>query len=181
MTGYESFAAAPLGDNILAQIAQTARDVLEAQALVILREGELKDAKKVLSILQQDTMPDLMTAAGVEDLKTIDGHRVTMKTGTQWRPDQAQKALTVKWLENNGHSGIVKREVKVEMGKVTQEQVDDLAYKLVALGWTPAARLDVHPQTFGALVRELLARGEDVPLAEMGAEVTKFADVKPSK
>lgn len=181
MTGYEEFAQAPLGDNILAQIAQTARDILEAQALVKEREEALKDAQKALRVLQQETMPELMTSAGQEALTTIDGLKVSMKTGTQWRPDQDQKALTVKWLEDNGHAGIVKREVKVAMGKVTQEQVDELAGKLVTMGWSPAAKLDVHPQTFGALVRELLAKGEDVPLADMGAEVTKFADVKAAK
>lgn len=181
MTGYEEFAQAPLGDNILAQIAQTARDILEAQDLVAEREEALKDAQKALRVLQQEVMPELMTKAGQESLTTIDGLKVSMKTGTQWRPDQEQKALTVKWLEDNGHSGIVKREVKVAMGKVSQQQVDELAGKLVTMGFAPAARLDVHPQTFGALVRELMAKGQDVPLSDMGAEITKFAEVKPAK
>lgn len=178
---YEEFAQAPLGDNILAQIAQTARDVLSAQEVVVQREEALKDAQRQLRVLQQEVLPDLMTTAGQESLTTIDGLKVSMKTGTQWRPDQDQKALTVRWLEENGHAGIVKREVKVSLGKVTQGEVDKLASHLVEMGFSPAARLDVHPQTFGALVRELMARGQDVPLSDMGAEVTKFAEVKPAK
>lgn len=181
MNEMELYAQQPLGDNILAQIAQIARDVIDAMDLVSEREEALKDAQKLLRTLQQETLPDLMTSAGQEALTTVDGLKVAMKTGTQWRPDQNQRAMTIAWLEENGHSGIVKREVKVALGKVTQQEVNDLSGKLVEMGLAPAFKLDVHPLTFGALVRELLSKGENVPLSDMGAEVTKFADVKPVK
>jgi hypothetical protein len=177
----EQYAQQPLGDNILAQIAQTARDVMEAQALVAEREEALKDAQKLLRVLQQETLPELMATAGQDALTTIDGLKVAMKTGTQWRPDQDQRKATISWLEDNGHAAIVKREVKLPLGKVSQEEVNALSSTLVGMGLAPAFKLDVHPQTFGALIRELLQNGENVPLADMGAEVTKFAEVKAGK
>ena len=89
--------------------------------------------------------------------------------------------MTIAWLEGNGHAAIVKREVKVALGKVSQEEVNSISSTLVGMGLAPAFKLDVHPQTFGALIRELLQKGENVPLSDMGAEVTKFAEVKPTK
>lgn len=177
----EQYAQKPLGDNILAQIAQTARDVMDAQALVAEREEALKDAQRTLRTLQHETLPELMAVAGQDALTTVDGLKVAMKVDTQWRPDQTQKAFTLHWLEENGHGSVIKREVKVALGKASEEEVRDLSLKLVAMGLDPASKVDVNWMTFGALARELMARGEDVPLADMGAEITRIAKVTPVK
>jgi peptidoglycan hydrolase CwlO-like protein len=57
MNDYEQLAQKPLGDNILAQIAATARDILEAREEVSRREEALKEAQNRLKGLQEDILP----------------------------------------------------------------------------------------------------------------------------
>ena len=64
MNSYESLAQKPLGDNILAQIAATARDILDAREEVARREEALKEAQARLKGLQEDILPELMAEAG---------------------------------------------------------------------------------------------------------------------
>jgi hypothetical protein len=177
----EQYAQRPLGDNILAQIAQTARDILEAQRDVASRDNELKEAQGRLRALQEDVLPELMTQAGQDSVKTADGLIVTMKVLTRGQPSQENQGEAFAWLEAHGHGGIIKSEVRADLGKATPEQVRAALEALEAAGAHGQAKKTVAWQTLGALVNELLEKGEDVPVKLLGVHHHKIADVKPAK
>lgn len=179
MTGYEQMAQAPLGDNILAQIAATARDIIAARQLVLDKEEELKAAKRQLELLQREVLPELMKDAGQEELTTVDGLKVSIKQLVRGQPSKENEAAAFAWLREHGHGGIIKSQVTADLGKVDQERVKDAVNALSQLGFTAGAKQAVSWQTLGALVRELLAKGENVPLEVLGIMVWTEADVKP--
>lgn len=178
-TGYEQLAQAPLGDNILAQIAATARNILEAQQAVTEAEEALKTAQNLLRALQENTMPDLMAAAGQEKLTTADGLVVEIKSSVRGQPSKDNEKAAFAWLRSKGQGGVIKSEIKADLGKAAEDKVKAAADALGALGIKAGVKEGVHWQTLGALVREMLARGDDVPLDLLGVHVWKLADVKP--
>lgn len=179
MTGYEQLAQAPLGDNILAQISQTARDILEAQEEVRQREEDLKDAQKRLRVLQEDTLPELMQEAGQEELTTADGLKVSIKEIIRGTPSKDNAAAAYEWLRQHGHGGIIKSTVKADLGKADSDQVQKAVSALTQLGAPAKADQTVAWQTLGALVREMMSKGQDVPLDLLGVLIWKQAEVKP--
>lgn len=180
MSGYEQLAQQPLGDNILAQIAATAREILDAREKVAEREEELKAAQAVLKTLQEDVMPELMSAAGQEGgLTTIDGLVVSIKEMVRGQPTKDNEPQAFKWLREGGNGAIIKSEVIADLGKGDEAAVKKVLEILKKAKVQAKVKQGVHWQTLGALVREKLAKGEDVPLELLGVHIWKQADVKP--
>lgn len=181
MTDYEQLAQAPLGDNILAQIAGAARDILAAQDEVAAREEDLRQAQQRLRALQQERMPELLADAGQSELTTADGLKVSMREVTRGQPSKENQAAAFKWLTDRGHGGIIKSEVKADLGKADPEKVRAVVDAMAAVDTQPQVKKGVAWQTLGALVKELLEKGEDVPLDVLGVHIFKEAQVKPVK
>lgn len=180
MSGYEQLAQAPLGDNILAQIAGTARDILEAQREVAEAEEALREAQAKLKTLQEVTMIELMVDAGQEELTTIDGLKVSIKDMIRGTPTKDKEKDAFDWLRKSGNGGIIKSELSADLGKAKPEEIKKALDALKAAGIAKANhKQSVHWQTLGALVREKLAKGEDVPLETLGVYMWKQAEVKP--
>lgn len=182
MTGYEQLAQAPLGDNILASIAQTARDIVAAQKDVEAREADLKAAQLKLKTLQEETLVELMRDAGQEKLTTIDGLVVAIKELVRGQPSAENQGAAFAWLRAGGNGGIIKSQIVADLGKADPEKVQAAIKALTGLGIpTVSAKEAVAWQTLGALVREKLTAGEQVPLDLLGINIWKMAEVKPSK
>jgi hypothetical protein len=181
MTSYEQLAQAPLKtDNILAQIAGVARDIVAAADAVAAAEEALKDAQKHLKVLREEVMPELMAAAGQEELTTIDGYVVSIKDMVRGQPTKDKEREAFKWLRDGGNGGIIKSEINVDLGKAKEDEIQKAVEALKAAGLTKAFhKQSVHWQTLGSLVREKLSKGEDVPLELLGVHMWKQADVKP--
>ncbi len=59
---------------------------------------------------------------------------------------------------------MIKNQVSVALDRGEDSRADDLVVKLRAEGYEVEAKKDVHAQTLGALVRELMADGKVVPI-----------------
>lgn len=182
MTGYEQMAEAPLkGDNILAAIAQKARDIIEQQKAVEKAEEDLKKAKRRLADMVETEMVELMSDAGQEQLTTVDGYIVSIKENVRGQPTKENASAAFKWLRDHKHGGIIKSEISAPLGKADPALVKKALAALEKLKIQAAVDEKVHWQTLGALVRELLAKGENIPLDLLGVQVIKAADVVPKK
>lgn len=182
MTGYEQLAQAPLGDNILAAIAQTARDVLAARDDVAEKEAALKASQQKLKTLVEEVLVELMKEAGQEKLTTADGLIVDVKEMVRGQPSAENQPAAFAWLRDTGNGGIIKSQIIADLGKAPKEKVQEAIQALVKLGIpTASAKEAVAWQTLGALVREKLAAGENIPLDLLGVHIWKQADVKPKK
>jgi hypothetical protein len=179
MTGYEQLAQQPLGDNILAQIAGTARDIIAAREAVARAEEELKAQQNLLRSLQEDVLPELMAEAGQTELTTIDGLKVSIKENVRGQPSKDNEVEAFAWLRSKGQGGVIKSKLEADLGRASDDKVQAAVEALSAQGIRAGTKESIHWQTLGSLVREMLARGDDVPLDLLGVHIWKQADVKP--
>ena len=181
MSEYEQLALQPLGDNILAQITRTARDILAARKDVADQEENLREAQQHLRTLQEEVLPGLMSEAGQDQLTTSDGLKVAIREVTRGQPTKANQKAAFEWLRKNGQGSIIKSEVTASLGKGRDIDAQEILDAFADRGIDAAVKSSVHWQTLGATVRELLERGENVPLDLLGVHIWRQADVKPVK
>lgn len=169
-------------DEQLRQVAACVRTQVMLEKEVAQIEDDLARAKEQLKQVSETDLPNAMSMAGVEEF-TLSGNikyrvRITqIVRATIPKPEQ-ERAFA--WLEEHGHGSIIKRDIKVQLGRGEKE----LAKKLLtwlAENARQAKTTDnphVHPQTLGAFVREQLAT---IPHDLFGVYVQKFAKIEAPK
>lgn len=176
---YSDYKAQP-GDNLIAQISQTAVELKDAQALVANLEEQLQEAKKNVQHLSERVLPELMDAAEMTSFTTKEG----IVIGVSERIRASIPAKTHKealgWLEDNGEAGIIKRTFTIEFGRDDNKWADkferDMKQRKKPL---PVKRkAAVHPQTLAKAITDKLEAGVDVPMETFGAFRQRFSTVK---
>lgn len=130
-------------------------------------EDQLQKAKQLEEKLLQKDIPELLTKMRLDKCTTSSGIEVAVKRDIKAslpgheRVEARMGAL--RWLVDNGHAGVIKNTVAVALDRGEDSRADDLVVKLRAEGFDVEAKKDVHGQTLGALVRELMAEGKVVP------------------
>lgn len=166
------------GENILAQITRTARDLKEAQDDVTRAEEALKAAQQRERVLRENTLPELMKEAGQEKLRTSDGWDIELTETLRASIPAANKGEAFKWLEEHGQAAIIKRQIDLAFGKDEGEKADRALSLILNAGFHPTDKQSVHPQTLAATIRELTEKGVDVPMALLGAYVQSGVKMK---
>lgn len=166
------------GENILAQITRTARDLRDAQDDVKAAEEALKAAQQRERILRENTLPELMKEAGQEKLRTSDGYEIELTETLRASIPAANKAAAFKWLEEHGQAALIKRELDLKFGKNEQEKADEALRIILEAGFTPTDKQSVHPMSLASAIRELTEKGVDVPLELLGAYVQSGVKMK---
>jgi hypothetical protein len=92
-------------------------------------------------------------------------------------PEQREKAVA--WMVDNGHGGIVKREMKIDLPKgdaITEEVVRD-AVRDAAPDVPVATTYNVHHSSYSALIRQLVREGAPIPTDLLGVYVGSIVRV----
>ncbi len=133
--------------------------------------AELAEATKKLAMRKNEIegrlLPDLMHQAGVSEITTLSGLKVSTKFIVGAIPAQA-KDDAFQWLDDNGHSDLIKRNLSLKFDKGASEKAEEARKQLTEMGFDPEMKLDVHPQTFMAFAREQIKTGKMLPLDKWG-------------
>lgn len=157
------------GSDLLVQISRSVDQLTKANLAVELAEAELKKRQEVARDLGERQIPELMQRARQKTLKTDSGITVTLVEKLRAAIPKGKEGPALAWLTENGHGGVIKREVSVMFGKDQGDLAKLVVDDIIRLGAMPENKLSVHPQTLAALLRELLEKGIDVPLEKFGA------------
>lgn len=117
--------------------------------------------------LEIDLIPALMaTASNIEEFKLNDGRKITIKEELYASVTEAKKDEAFKWLEEHGHSAIIKNEMKLALGR--GDDADERAKTIITLieqmGISDySVKRAVHEGTLKALLKEQLAEGVEIP------------------
>jgi len=176
--GYDTYAQQPLGDNLLAQISATARQIIEARAEVDKAQEELTEAQRYLRTLEEEVLVELMEEAGQSDIKTSDGLKIKIQEVYRGQPTKANEAEAFAWLRKEGHGAILKNKITAELGRKEDDKAGEVMDSLREQGLQPSRKVSVHWQTLCSLVREMMEDGDNVPLDLLGVSRTKKAAVK---
>lgn len=175
---YTKFAsAAPSGES-LADLAKAAIDLYQAELEVSRLEGELKAAQKKVEDISTHVIPDLMDLAGLEELALKNGTKLKVEPILTIGSGAGKNPAVLAWIEETGHSGLIKRSVAVSLGKDADEKELKLLEELKAEGFTDVAAFrEVNAQTLKAHVKKLLEAGKEVDMDLLGAREFKRAKI----
>lgn len=169
------------GADLLTQISNVVRELMEARDHVTECEGVLKTAQQHVRILEEGTLPELMRQAGQEKLRTSDGYDVELTETLRASIKAENLAEAVMWLGAHGHGAIVKRELKLAFGKDEDQKAAEAFDLIVEAGFLPEDKQSVHAQSLGAAVREMMAAGQDVPMELLGVYIQPQVKIKLAK
>lgn len=133
-------------------------DELKLQSALISKKIEDLDTRRI---------PDALLEAGLTEIKTIDGLKVSTRLFVGGIPAE-KKTEVYGWLDSNGHGDVIKRSVAVNFSKGEEAAAKQTMEILSKAGLAPLEKLDVHYQTFAALMKELSLKGVSIPLDNWG-------------
>ncbi len=138
-------------DSLL-HLTALAQDWIERKAEVILKEEQLKDAKKLFNKTSQEDIPNAMMEVGLSEIKLADGQKVSFKEDVSCSIKDYNKLD--EFLSERGEDGMMK--VTLEVGKtpknILRMILKDL-YEKYDISAVP--KQFVHPATMAAYVRRL--------------------------
>jgi hypothetical protein len=155
-------------DGDISRIAGLANKQVELERKVEDLNKQLADAQKELSLIQEHDLPDAMAEAGITELKLNNGSRVAIQSIVGAHISKANAEQAHKWLDDNGHGGLIKRELLFKFNR------EDTAYEGMMeeyrrMGWSNFSLKEyVHPSTLKAFVKEQVGEGSDIPTTAFG-------------
>lgn len=174
---YSQYKEGP-ADNILARIAEAARNQRDAERVVVEAEEALNRAKAALARIAEVQLPGLMEEARQTSLTTEDG--ILVEVGEQVRAsipkDRAPEAFA--WLRANQHAGLIRHEYKIAFNKDEDDRAEAFAQQLREAAQRFEEKRYVHPSTLVAFVKARLEEGTPLPLDAFGVFRQKIARVK---
>jgi hypothetical protein len=157
-------------DNALARVRELVDEQVRLQAELAALEQQVSDKAKELRQVEEQDLPDAMSAAGVESFTTSEGVVVKIKDdiSISLAGEKMQNAL--RWLREHGHDDLIKAEVTITVPKGTDKKILARLYAgIERLKLKHDTGENVHTQTFKALLREQLEKGKEVDLSSLGA------------
>jgi hypothetical protein len=171
-------------DGETKKIANLAYELERAGEAVAKLEGELKEAKAHENRIEQEFLPGAMAAADVTEIALLDGTKVKVEdmVSCGLPKDDAKKREAIKWLDENGGSGIIDHGVFVSVKRGDPEKLKELLNLLQDNGFVPEVTLGVNYQTLSSWAREQIDAGLAIPRELFNLFVGKKAKlIKPKK
>ncbi len=151
-------------DQEINRIAVLCKKQLDLEKEVDRLNELLAETQKQLSTIREHDLPDAMAEANVSELKLKDGAKVTVQPFVGAHITQAKAKDAHQWLDDNGHGGLIKRELTFKFNREDTAH-EKMIEQYSAMGWTNYKLKEaVHPQTLKAFVREQVEKGSDIPV-----------------
>jgi hypothetical protein len=147
-------------------------------------EERLKSLKAEILEIEQKELPDAMTACGnLKSFTLKDGSEIKIKDDIFCSIPLDKKAGAFKWLEENGHSELIKHDVKVSFPKGKYDQADKLISVLTKnfKDIPYEEKTDVHAQTLKAFAKDQYKLGQTLPEEYFSVYEASIAKIKLGK
>jgi len=177
-------AAAQSSDADLKDVRRLAGRLVAIEDEIVECEARIAALKKEREEVRIRTLPGVMFELGIDSV-SIDNHHCTLEPLVQATlpKDPVQRQEAVEWLVDNGHGGIVKRQLTVELPKgdaamedLVKDAVHDAAPELLI-----ATTYNVHHSSYTALAKQLVRDGVSVPADLLGVYIGSIVRVDASK
>lgn len=160
-----------------------ARQVALAEEISIL-EARTKELKKDLQRVEEQDLPEAMDAIGMSEFALLDGTKISIKTFYNASITAERKEEAFTWLDENGHGGLIKTEVKTSFGRDQLEIAR--AFQEFARGFneapvSPELDQSVHWQTLRGFVKDQIEGGGSLPVDLLGIYIGRKAHLKAPK
>lgn len=154
-------------ERFKAEVTNLARESRLLQSEIDELQNKIKDLGRRKTEIETRKLPDLLKQAGVREITTLEGLKVSTKFVVGSIPAE-KKEEAFQWLDSHGHSDIIKRTLALQFQKGDAEMAREAENRLREMGFDPQSKMDVHPQTFMAFAREQISNGQMLPLENWG-------------
>jgi len=158
-----------INEERLGQLARYANLMQNKQAAVAAAEEQLKQLKKELVSIEQESIPAFMQELGLSSITLTDGKKIKLTTKVYASIPAKHYEEAMDWLVNNGHADLIKLTVTGQFGKDEYTQAKTIYDELTASGAKVSSKEAVHPSTLASFLKEQLERGTAIPLELFGA------------
>lgn len=144
-------------------------------------EGRTDELVKKFDKLVGVTIPEMMEASGMDEIKMADGSKVTIKSDVKASISTERKPAAFDWLEQNGFGGLIKSDISVEFSREELEAANELVDELTEKGHNALLNRNVHAATLKSFVKEQLEAGTNIPVDLFGVFEYKVAKITAPK
>ena len=162
------------------EIAVLAGRQLYLEERVVEAEQQLKAIQAQLKQVQEVDLPGAMAQAGVQSITLPTGQKITIKEDVYASiPKDERYHEALDWMREHGYGDLIKNEVKVAFGKGEEPQALELIQFVRQHNWGDVQNnISVHASTLKSMIREVLAKGVDIPMELFGAYPVTKAIIK---
>jgi hypothetical protein len=154
-------------ERFKAEITNLAREHRLISGEIEQLQDQIKELAQRRTDIETKKLPNLMQQAGVKELTTLEGLKVSTKFVVGTIPTD-MKDTAYDYLDSHGHSDIIKRNLALQFSKGDTAQAEKAREARAEMGFDPTIKLDIHPQTWMAFAREQLQSGKMLPLEQWG-------------
>jgi hypothetical protein len=155
----------------LESLAELATSLVAVQERIARGEALLKELKEQARQLGEDAIPSKMDELGMRTFTLTTGHEVRVESVISASLSGPQKPKAIAWLRATGHDSLIKRDLTVSFPKGADQDAHACLQLLRTHAYTVSDKEDVNTTSFKALVKELIAEGQPVPIQELGVYV----------
>jgi len=183
----------PASEDLLTRIGQCAAKLSEQDSIVADLSEQLKRAEDTRKEIARDILPTLMDEAMMTSFTLESGAHLDVVTKVSAKIKEDQRDGAMQWLDDNGHGGIIKGEVKVTVprdqkdvmtaieqllaGGLDQGDVEECINKINTFSGKVSVKEDVHPSTLKSFVKEVLEADDGTFPRDMFG-VFEFREIK---
>jgi hypothetical protein len=164
--------------DVLKTLTEKVAELDAANEVLLAAQLQLADAQEAVDELAMREIPRLLEEVGVNTITTSDGLKVTIKetVHTKIKVDDRDEAYG--WLDDHGHSGMIRREVRVPFTKEDTEKCEKLVSQLEAEYPDLSVDLSIHASTLRSFVTKELKQDEQFPRKLFGVFIRKQATIE---
>lgn len=177
MSGYEQFKGDGAAPSDLATLSRLAEQLNSAELEAAKLEEQLAAAKAKVTDLAERQIPEMMDGLGMKTFTTKSGFRVDVKRTIRASIPAGNKDRAMKWLDDHGHSGLIKRSILVAFDRDQEKEARKLEAQLGKKFENVKTDLKVEPSTLRSFIGEQLEKGEAIPLELFGAWEQRIAKI----
>lgn len=170
--------AEAVSNTDLDEIADLAARQVWLEDQITVAEEVLKEKKRMWRQIAEDELPSAMAAVGMETFQLTDGSKISVKEDWKASITNRNRNFVMDWLKETGNDGIISNEIKVLFGKGDEKEAANLFSALGEDGQDVYQNETVNTGTLKALCRELMEKGIDIPVSELGMFVVRKAVIK---
>lgn len=147
-------------------------------------EERLKVLKAEIREIEEKELPDAMASCNnMTRFDLGDGSQISVKDDLFCSIPEDKRAGALKWLEENGHSELIKHDVKVSFPKGKYDQADKLI-EVLSKNFKDIPydeKADVHSQTLKAWAKDQYKLGKTLPEELFSVYEASIAKIKLGK
>ena len=160
-------------DSQLTRLGKLAHHQMELEDRIKETQSTLDDLNKQHNEVSGVSIPSLLDETGLSEVRLADGTKVSVREDLRVSTTGKYRDVINAWLESRGLDDVIRDEVTAAFAKGAGEAAAKAVSMLKGIGAAVDRKRYVNPMTFAALLRELMADGESVPLEDLGAYVQR--------